>query len=207
MPETSLRLHALGSRFGGTSILVACALAASTIAVFAPVRTFDFVSFDDPWYVGNPHVTTGLTLRGAWHKVVDDPVLKFFVVAVTAYGMATFEGPMLSVKSVNALSHYTDWTIGHVHSGALGWNGFMAAGFLYWVIPRFYNRELHSKRLADLHFWIGTFGILLLLRTQVAIVVPFILILALLSYGARSRRWVTPLRASVWITGWPARNS
>ena len=101
-----------------------------------------------------------LTLRGAWDRVRQDPVLKFLVVAVTAYGMATFEGPMLSIKSVNAISHYTDWTIGHVHVGALGWNGFMTFGVLYWLIPRLYKTELFSLKLANTHFWIGTLGIL-----------------------------------------------
>jgi cytochrome c oxidase cbb3-type subunit I/II len=102
-----------------------------------------------------------LTLRGAWNKVRTDPVLKFFAAGVTFYGMATFEGPLLSIKSVSGLAHYTDWIIGHVHAGALGWNGFMAAGMFYWMIPKLYGRELHSKRLADVHFWLGTFGILL----------------------------------------------
>jgi cytochrome c oxidase cbb3-type subunit I/II len=102
-----------------------------------------------------------LTLRGAWNRVAEDPVLKFFVVGVTFYGMATFEGPMLSIKSVNALSHYTDWTIAHVHSGALGWNGFMAFGMLYWLAPRIFQTKLWSTRLANVHFWIGTLGILL----------------------------------------------
>ena len=101
-----------------------------------------------------------LTLRGAWDKVRDDVVLKFFVVAVTAYGMATFEGPMLSIKSVNAISHYTDWTIAHVHIGALGWNGFLTFGVLFWLIPRIYRTQLYSKRLANIHFWLGTLGIL-----------------------------------------------
>ncbi|HTI62780.1 MAG TPA: cytochrome-c oxidase, cbb3-type subunit I [Gemmatimonadaceae bacterium] len=102
-----------------------------------------------------------LTLRGAWHKVVEDPVLKFFVVAVTAYGMATFEGPMLSVKSVNALAHYTDWVIAHVHTGALGWNGFLTFGMIYWLLPRLFQTQLYSKKLAELHFWVASFGILL----------------------------------------------
>ncbi|RMI24920.1 MAG: cytochrome-c oxidase, cbb3-type subunit I [Calditrichaeota bacterium] len=101
-----------------------------------------------------------LTLRGAWDKVRQDPILKFMVVAVTAYGMATFEGPMLSVKSINALSHYTDWTIAHVHIGGLGWNGFLTFGILYWLIPRIFNTRLHSVKLANFHFWIGTLGIL-----------------------------------------------
>jgi cytochrome c oxidase cbb3-type subunit I/II len=105
-----------------------------------------------------------LTLRGAWHKVTHDPVLKFFVVGVTFYLMATFEGPMLSIKSVNALSHYTDWTIAHVHSGALGWNGFMTFGMLYWLAPRLFQTsggKLYSTKLANTHFWLATAGILL----------------------------------------------
>ncbi len=102
-----------------------------------------------------------LTLRGAWHKVSSDPVLKFFVVAITFYGMATFEGPLLSIKSVNALSHYTDWTIAHVHSGALGWNGFMSFGMIYWLLPRLYQTKLWSPKLATTHFWLATVGILL----------------------------------------------
>jgi cytochrome c oxidase cbb3-type subunit I/II len=101
-----------------------------------------------------------LTLRGAWHKVAEDPILKFFVVAITFYGMATFEGPMLSIKSVNALSHYTDWTIAHVHAGALGWNGFMAFGILYWLTPRLFQTKIWSHRLMNYHFWLGTLGIL-----------------------------------------------
>ena len=102
-----------------------------------------------------------LTLRGAWHKVASDPVLKFFVVGITFYGMATFEGPLLSVKAVNSLSHYTDWTIAHVHGGALGWNGLMAFGMMYWLLPRLFQTELYSKKLATAHFWLATLGILL----------------------------------------------
>lgn len=102
-----------------------------------------------------------LTLRGAWNKVTSDPILKFFVVSITFYGMATFEGPMLSIKGVNALSHFTDWTIAHVHSGALGWNGFMAFGMMYWLLPRLFQTELFSKKLAETHFWLATVGILL----------------------------------------------
>lgn len=101
------------------------------------------------------------TLRGAWDKVREDPVLKFFVVAVTCYGMATFEGPMLSLKNVNAISHYSDWTIAHVHIGALGWNGFLTFGMMYWLIPKLYNAKLYSKKLASTHFWLGTLGIVL----------------------------------------------
>ncbi len=102
-----------------------------------------------------------LTLRGAWDKVREDPILKFMVVAITAYGMATFEGPMLSIKSINALSHFTDWTISHVHVGALGWNGFLTFGILYWLIPKLYKTDLWSKKLANAHFWIGFMGIIL----------------------------------------------
>jgi cytochrome c oxidase cbb3-type subunit I/II len=102
-----------------------------------------------------------LTLRGAWHKLRDEPVLKFFVIGITFYGMSTFEGPMLSIKAVNALSHYTDWTVAHVHSGALGWNGFMTFGMIYWLIPRLWKTELYSKALAETHFWFGTIGILI----------------------------------------------
>ncbi|PPL04248.1 cytochrome-c oxidase, cbb3-type subunit I [Parapedobacter indicus] len=101
-----------------------------------------------------------LTLRGAWDKVRTDPTLKFMVVALTAYGMATFEGPMLSLKQVNAIAHFTDWIVAHVHVGALGWNGFMTFAILYWLIPRIYKTELYSKKLASAHFWIGTLGIL-----------------------------------------------
>ncbi|MFN7964900.1 MAG: cytochrome-c oxidase, cbb3-type subunit I [Acidobacteriota bacterium] len=102
-----------------------------------------------------------LTLRGAWHKVAEDPVLKFFVTAITFYGMSTFEGPMLSIKAVNSLSHYTDWNIAHVHGGALGWVGFMSFGMMYWLMPRLFQTKLYSKRLCELHFWIATIGILL----------------------------------------------
>jgi cytochrome c oxidase cbb3-type subunit I/II len=101
-----------------------------------------------------------LTLRGAWDKVREDVVLKFLVVAITAYGMATFEGPMLSLKNVNAIGHFTDWIIAHVHVGALGWNGFLTFGILYWIIPKMFRTELYSKKLANWHFWIGTLGIL-----------------------------------------------
>ena len=101
-----------------------------------------------------------MTLRGAWDKVREDVVLKFFVVAITAYGMATFEGPMLSFKNVNAIAHYTDWIVAHVHVGALGWNGFLTFGMLYWLFPRLYSRPLYSQKAANFHFWIGTLGIL-----------------------------------------------
>lgn len=102
-----------------------------------------------------------LTLRGAWDKVRTDPILKFFVVAITGYGMATFEGPMLSLKNVNAIAHYTDWIVAHVHVGALAWNGFMTFGIIYWLIPRMVKTKLYSQALANFHFWIGTLGIVL----------------------------------------------
>lgn len=101
-----------------------------------------------------------LTLRGAWDKVRDDVTLKFMVVGITAYGMATFEGPMLSLKQVNAIGHFTDWIIAHVHVGALGWNGFLTFAILYWLVPRIYKTQLYSKKMASFHFWIGTLGIL-----------------------------------------------
>jgi cytochrome c oxidase cbb3-type subunit I/II len=101
-----------------------------------------------------------LTLRGAWDKVRENPILKFFVVAITGYGMSTFEGPMLSFKTLNAIGHYTDWIVGHVHIGALAWNGFMAAGIIYWLAAKLWKTELYSKKLANIHFWLGTLGIL-----------------------------------------------
>ena len=102
-----------------------------------------------------------LTLRGVWDKVRTDSVLKFFVVAITGYGMATFEGPMLSLKNVNAIAHFTDWIIAHVHVGALAWNGFLIFGMIYWLIPRLTKTKLYSEKLANFHFWIGTLGIVL----------------------------------------------
>ncbi|MGD1959527.1 MAG: cytochrome-c oxidase, cbb3-type subunit I [Fulvivirga sp.] len=102
-----------------------------------------------------------LTLRGAWDKVREDPILKFMVVAVTAYGMSTFEGPMLSLKNVNAIAHFTDWIIAHVHIGGLGWNGFLTFGMLYFLIPKMWGTKLFSIRLANTHFWLGTLGIII----------------------------------------------
>ena len=101
-----------------------------------------------------------LTLRGAWDKVAESPVLKFMVVAITTYGMAVFEGPMLSLKNVNAIAHFTDWIVAHVHVGTLGWNGFLTFGVLYWLIPRIFQTKLYSTKLANTHFWLGTLGIL-----------------------------------------------
>jgi len=103
-----------------------------------------------------------MTLSGAWHKLRDDPILKFLIVSLSFYGMSTFEGPMMSIKTVNALSHYTDWTIGHVHSGALGWVGLVSIGAIYYLLPRLYGRtEMHSMRLVTTHFWVATIGIVL----------------------------------------------
>ena len=100
-----------------------------------------------------------LTLRGAWDRVREDAILKFFVVGVTCYGMATLEGPLLSLKNVNAIAHFTDWIVAHVHVGALGWNGLMTFGILYWILPKIYNTKLYSQKLANAHFWLATLGI------------------------------------------------
>jgi cytochrome c oxidase cbb3-type subunit I len=103
-----------------------------------------------------------MTLSGAWHKLRTDPILKFLIVSLSFYGMSTFEGPMMSIKTVNALSHYTDWTIGHVHSGALGWVAFISIGTMYALIPKLFGREaMWSTRLIDVHFWIATIGVVL----------------------------------------------
>lgn len=107
-----------------------------------------------------------LTLRGAWDKVRSDPILKFFVAAVTFYGMATFEGPLLSIKKVSSLAHYTDWIIGHVHGGALGWNGFLTFAMIYYLVPKLWRTKLYSKSLANTHFWIGTAGIVLYITSM-----------------------------------------
>jgi cytochrome c oxidase cbb3-type subunit I/II len=107
-----------------------------------------------------------LTLRGAWDKLRTDPVLKFFVAGITFYGMSTFEGPMMAVKAVNALTHYTDYTIGHVHGGGLGWNGFIAFGMIYYLIPRLWHVQVHSVRLMAAHFWCATIGIVLYMTSM-----------------------------------------
>ena len=108
-----------------------------------------------------------MTLSGAWDNLRTDPILKFLVVSLSFYGMSTFEGPMMSIKTVNKLSHYTDWTVGHVHSGALGWVGFVTIGSLYYMIPRLFGRkEMHSVKLIDLHFWIATIGVVLYITSM-----------------------------------------
>lgn len=101
-----------------------------------------------------------MTLSGAWEKLRTDPIMRFLIVSLSFYGMSTFEGPMMAIKSVNALSHYTDWTVGHVHSGALGWVGFVTMGSMYYLIPRLFNRELYSLMLVEWHFWIATIGVI-----------------------------------------------
>ena len=108
-----------------------------------------------------------MTMSGAWDKLRTDPILKFLIVSLSFYGMSTFEGPMMAIKSVNALSHYTDWTVGHVHSGALGWVGFISIGSLYYLIPRVFNREtMYSTRLIELHFWVATIGVVLYITSM-----------------------------------------
>ena len=107
-----------------------------------------------------------MTLSGAWHKLRTDPVLRLLVVSISFYGMSTFEGPMMAIKTVNALSHYTDWTIGHVHSGALGWVALVTMGAMYYLIPRLFGRELYSLKLVELHFWTATIGIVLYIASM-----------------------------------------
>ena len=107
-----------------------------------------------------------MTLSGAWHKLRTDPVLRLLVVSISFYGMSTFEGPMMAIKTVNALSHYTDWTIGHVHSGALGWVALVTMGAMYYLIPRLYGRELYSLKMVELHFWSATIGIVLYITSM-----------------------------------------
>jgi cytochrome c oxidase cbb3-type subunit 1 len=108
-----------------------------------------------------------MTLSGAWHKLRTDPILKFLIVSLSFYGMSTFEGPMMSIKTVNALSHYTDWTIGHVHSGALGWVGLVTIGSIYYLIPRLFGQpQMYSVRLITLHFWVATVGIVLYIASM-----------------------------------------
>ena len=108
-----------------------------------------------------------MTLSGAWHKLRDDPILRFLIVSLSFYGMSTFEGPMMAIKTVNALSHYTDWTVGHVHSGALGWVGLVTMGSLYYLVPRLFGKEeMYSKSAIELHFWLATIGIVLYIASM-----------------------------------------
>jgi cytochrome c oxidase cbb3-type subunit 1 len=108
-----------------------------------------------------------MTLSGAWHKLRTDPILKFLIVSLSFYGMSTFEGPMMSIKTVNALSHYTDWTIGHVHSGALGWVAMISIGSVYMLVPRLFGKkEMYSIKLIDVHFWVATIGVVLYIASM-----------------------------------------
>ena len=108
-----------------------------------------------------------MTLSGAWHKLRDDPIIKLMIVSLSFYGMSTFEGPMMSIKTVNALSHYTDWTIGHVHSGALGWVALMTVGALYALIPKLWGKKgMYSTQLINVHFWVATLGIVLYIASM-----------------------------------------
>jgi cytochrome c oxidase cbb3-type subunit 1 len=136
------------------------------------------------------------TLQGAWDKLRTDPVLKFLVVGLAFYGMATFEGPMLAIRSVSGLAHYTDWIIGHVHSGALGWVGFTTFGMLYWLVPRLWNRELYSIHLANVHFWTGTIGIVCYITAMwIAGVTQGLMWRAVGSDGSLSYSFVETVRA------------
>ena len=108
-----------------------------------------------------------MTLSGAWDKLRTDPILRFLIVSLSFYGMSTFEGPMMSIKTVNALSHYTDWTIGHVHSGALGWVALISVGAMYFMIPRLFGKtRMYSLKLIEWHFWISTVGIVLYITSM-----------------------------------------
>jgi cytochrome c oxidase cbb3-type subunit I len=139
-----------------------------------------------------------MTLSGAWHKLRDDPILKFLIVSLSFYGMSTFEGPMMSIKTVNALSHYTDWTIGHVHSGALGWVAFVTIGAMYYLIPRLWGRkEMYSIRLITLHFWVATLGIVLYISSLwIAGVMQGLMWRAVNSDGTLTYSFVESVKAS-----------
>ena len=139
-----------------------------------------------------------MTLSGAWHKLRDDPILKFLIVSLSFYGMATFEGPMMSIKTVNALSHYTDWTIGHVHAGALGWVAFITIGAMYYLIPRLWGRNaMYSIRLISLHFWIATAGIVLYISSMwIAGVMQGLMWRAVNSDGTLTYSFVESVKAS-----------
>jgi cytochrome c oxidase cbb3-type subunit 1 len=141
-----------------------------------------------------------MTLSGAWHKLRTDPILKFLVTSLSFYGMSTFEGPMMSIKTVNALSHYTDWTIGHVHSGALGWVGMITIGSMYYLIPRLFGRtEMYSVRAITLHFWVATIGIVLYITAMwIAGVMQGLMWRAVNSDGTLTYTFVESVKAS-----WP----
>jgi cytochrome c oxidase cbb3-type subunit 1 len=139
-----------------------------------------------------------MTLSGAWHKLRTDPILKFLIVSLSFYGMSTFEGPMMSIKTVNALSHYTDWTVGHVHSGALGWVGLVSMGALYYMIPRLVGRiEMHSVKAINLHFWVATLGIVLYIAAMwIAGVMQGLMWRAVSSDGSLTYSFVESVKAT-----------
>jgi cytochrome c oxidase cbb3-type subunit 1 len=139
-----------------------------------------------------------MTLSGAWYKLRTDPILKFLIVSLSFYGMSTFEGPMMAIKTVNALSHNTDWTIGHVHSGALGWVAFMTIGSMYALIPKLWGRkEMWSVRLIDLHFWIATIGVVLYVSAMwIAGVMQGLMWRALNADGTLTYTFVESLKAT-----------
>ncbi|MGA1178775.1 MAG: cbb3-type cytochrome c oxidase subunit I, partial [Burkholderiaceae bacterium] len=140
-----------------------------------------------------------MTMSGAWHKLRNDPILKFLIVSVSFYGMSTFEGPMMAIKTVNALSHYTDWTIGHVHSGALGWVGFISIGSMYYLIPRLVGRtSMFSVKAIELHFWIATIGIVLYIAAMwISGVMQGLMWRALNDDGSLTYTFVESVKASV----------
>jgi cytochrome c oxidase cbb3-type subunit 1 len=139
-----------------------------------------------------------MTLSGAWHKLRTDPVLKFLVVSLSFYGMSTFEGPMMSIKTVNALSHYTDWTVGHVHSGALGWVAFISIGSMYYLLPRLFGRDsMHSVKLIEAHFWLATVGVVLYIASLwIAGVMQGLMWRALNADGTLTYSFVESVKAS-----------
>jgi cytochrome c oxidase cbb3-type subunit I len=139
-----------------------------------------------------------MTMSGAWHRLRTDPILKFFVVSLSFYGMSTFEGPMMSIKTVNALSHYTDWTIGHVHSGALGWVAFITVGSMYALIPKLFGKaQMYSTKLMDVHFWIATIGIVLYVTSMwIAGVMQGLMWRAMNSDGTLTYTFVEALKAT-----------
>ncbi len=139
-----------------------------------------------------------MTLSGAWHKLRDDPILKFLITSLSFYGMSTFEGPMMSIKTVNALSHYTDWTIGHVHSGALGWVAMISIGSLYYMIPRLFGQQaMYSIRLITVHFWVSTIGVVLYITSMwIAGVMQGLMLRATNSDGTLTYAFVESVKAT-----------
>ncbi|HNG16561.1 cbb3-type cytochrome c oxidase subunit I, partial [Accumulibacter sp.] len=139
-----------------------------------------------------------MTLSGAWHKLRDDPILKFLITSLSFYGMSTFEGPMMAIKTVNALSHYTDWTVGHVHSGALGWVAMVSIGAMYYLLPRLFGRsEMFSVKLITVHFWVATIGVVLYIASMwIAGVMQGLMWRAVNADGTLTYSFVESVRAS-----------